>query len=63
MSYYQAGKHQKLYELRVTKDDGTEFGCGGLTPEKLSEYAKNAKAKSWKYEVIEEATQNKLAWA
>jgi hypothetical protein len=63
MSYYQAGNYQKLYELQVTKEDGTKFGCGGLTPEKLSEYVQNAKRNGWKYEVIEEATQTKLAWA
>ena len=63
MSYYQAGNHQKLYELRVTKENGEEFGVGGLTSEKLAEYALNAKNKGWKYEVIEEAIQTKLAWA
>ena len=63
MSYYQAGNHQKLYELRVTRPDGTETGMGGLTMEKVSEYAQIAKRNGSKYEIIDEAIQTKLAWA
>jgi hypothetical protein len=63
MSDYIRDVFQKLYELKVIKDNGEEFSVGGLSIEKVSEYAKNAKVKGWKYEIINESEKAKAAWA